>query len=104
MEIAGAVTRCLWAYLEGTYNALCPREPRQLKKRNGSWKFKRLQKRRSQIEPRIAILKSNFLGQPMRSKGFANRNLSVAWAVLTHNLWVIARLPAQATQAKRRAA
>jgi len=88
----------------GIYNALCPREPQQLKKRNGSWKFKRLQKRRSQIEPRIAILKSNFLGQPMRSKGFANRNLSVTWAVLTHNLWVIARLPAQATQAKCRAA
>ncbi len=86
------------------YNALCPREPRQLKKRNGSWKFKRLQKRRSQIEPRVAILKSNFLGQPMRSKGFGHRNLSVTWAVLTHNLWVIARLPAQATQAKPRAA
>jgi hypothetical protein len=87
------------------YNALCPREPRQLKKRNGSWKFKRLQKRRGQIEPRIAILKSNFLGQPMRSKGFGHRNLSVTWAVLTHNLWVIARLPrAQAAQAKRRAA
>jgi hypothetical protein len=87
------------------YNALCPREPQQLKKRNGSWKFKRLQKRRGQIEPRVAILKSNFLGQPMRSKGFGHRNLSVTWAVLTHNLWVIARLPrAQAAQAKRRAA
>ncbi len=87
------------------YNALCPREPQQLKKRNGSWKFKRLQKRRGQIEPRVAILKSNFLGQPMRSKGFVHRNLSVTWAVLTHDLWVIARLPrAQAAHATRRAA
>ena len=95
---AGLQKRCI-------YNALCPREPQQLKQRNGSWKFKRLQKRRGQIEPRVAILKSNFLGQPMRSKGFGHRNLSVTWAVLTHNLWVIARLPrAQAAQAKRQAA
>ncbi len=86
----------------GIYNALCPRDPQQLKKRNGSWKFKRLQKRRGQIEPRIAILKHNFLGQPLRSKGFEHRNLSVTWAVLTHDLWVVARLPQ--AQAKRRAA
>ena len=29
----------------------------------------------------------------MRSKGFVHRENRVAWAVLTHNLWVIARLP-----------
>jgi hypothetical protein len=87
------------------YNALCPRDPQQLKKRGRSWKFKRLQKRRSQIEPRIAILKNNFLGQPLRSKGFARRNLSVSWAVLTHDLWVIARLSKeQVAQAQRQAA
>jgi len=89
----------------GIYNALCPRDPQQLKKKNRSWKFKRLQKRRGQIEPRIAILKNNFLGQPLRSKGFQHRDLSVTWAMLAHNLWIIARLPqAQAAQAKRRAA
>jgi hypothetical protein len=87
------------------YNALCPRDPQQLKKRNRSWKFKRLQKRRGQIEPRIAILKNNFLGQPLRSKGFQRRNLSLSWAVLTHNLWVIARLAlAQAAPVQRQAA
>lgn len=87
------------------YNALCPRDPQQLKKRKGSWKFKRLQKRRGQIEPRIAILKNNFLGQPLRSKGFKRRNLSLSWAVLTHNLWVIARLAlAQRAQTQRQAA
>jgi hypothetical protein len=26
----------------------------------------------------------------MRAEGFANRNLQVAWGVLTHDLWVIA--------------
>jgi transposase, IS5 family len=77
----------------GIYNGLCPRCPQLLKSRNGSWKFKGLQKRRGQTEGRIAILKNKFLGQPLRSKGYKHRNLSVTWAVLTHNLWVIARLP-----------
>jgi hypothetical protein len=76
----------------GIYEGLCPREPQRLKQRNGSWKFRSLQKRRGQTEARIAILKNNFLGQPLRTKGFAGRNLSVTWAVLSHNLWVIARL------------
>jgi len=75
------------------YNAVCPRSPQQLKKRCGSWKFKGLQRRRGQTEGRVGILKNNFLGQPLRSKGFKHRNLSVTWAVLTHNLWVIVRLP-----------
>jgi hypothetical protein len=26
---------------------------------------------------------------PQRAEGFANRNLQVAWGVLTHDLWVI---------------
>ena len=87
------------------YNAVCPRAPQQLKKRSRSWKFKQLQRRRGQTEGRVGILKNNFLGQPLRSKGFERRNLSVSWAVLTHNLWVIARLPqVEATQANRRAA
>ena len=34
--------------------------------------------------------KNEFLGRPMRAEGFANRNLQVAWGVLTHDLWVIA--------------
>ena len=58
-----------------------------------SWKFNGLQRRRSQTEGRIAIVKNAFLGAPLRSKGFQNRELAVTWAVLTHNLWVIARLP-----------
>ena len=30
-------------------------------------------------------------GRP-RSKGFAHRELTVTWTVLTHNLWVLVRL------------
>jgi hypothetical protein len=90
---------------EGIYNAVCPRSVRQLKKRNRSWKFKRLQKRRAQTEGRIGIFKNVFIGQPMRSKGFEHRQLTVTWTVLTHNLWVMARLPrVEAIQASRKAA
>jgi hypothetical protein len=32
--------------------------------------------------------KNEFLGQSMRAEAFANRNLQVAWGVLTHDLWV----------------
>ena len=86
------------------YDAICPKDPKQLKQRNRSWKFKRLQKRRSQVEPRIAILKNSFIGQPLRSKGFAHRKLSLSWAVLTHNLWVIARLSLAEQKARLKAA
>jgi len=55
--------------------------------------FRENQKRRGQTEERIGILKNRFLGNPLKSKGFASRQMSVAWAVLAHNLWVIARLP-----------
>ena len=74
------------------YNGVCPRSPQELKKRIRSWKFNQLQDRRSQTEGRVAILKNVFVGQPMRSKGFTNRALTLTWAVLTHNLWVMARM------------
>lgn len=83
-----------------TYNGICPRSIKQLKQRKRSWKFTGLQRRRSQCEGRIGIVKNNFLGQPLRSKGFASRELAVSWAVLTHNLWVIARLPRRKARAR----
>ena len=83
--------------MDRIYNAVCPRNPRQLKKRNRSWKFKRLQRRRAQTEGRIGIVKNVFLGQPLRSKGFAHRELTVTWTVLVHNLWVLARLQRKRT-------
>jgi hypothetical protein len=86
---------------EGIYNAICPRNPQQLQQRARSWKFKRLQRRRAQTEGRIGIIKNVFLGQPLRSKGFAHRELTVTWTVLTHNLWVLARW--QRAEAERKA-
>jgi hypothetical protein len=76
----------------GIYNAVCPRSPRQLKQRNRCWKFRKLQRRRAQTEGRVGIFKNVFTGQPMRSKGFEHRELTVTWTVLTHNLWVMVRM------------
>ena len=90
---------------DGIYNALAPRCPRQLKQRGRSWKFKRLQRRRAQTEGRIGILKNVFLGQPLRSKGFEHRQLTLTWTVLVHNLWVLARRPrVETAQTQRKAA
>ena len=87
-----------------TYNGLCPRDPKELKERKKSWKFKRLQRRRAQCEGRIGIMKNKFLGRPLRSKGFKSRQLAVGWAVLTHNLWVMARLAQPEEQQEKRPA
>lgn len=89
---------------DGIYNAICPRSPKGLKERAGSWKFKKLQRRRAQTEGRIAIVKNVFLGGRMRCRGFAQRKLTLTWTVLTHNLWVLARLPKPEPAAQQRRA
>jgi hypothetical protein len=78
---------------EGIYNGICPRSPAALKQRLQEEKFVDSQRRRSQTEARIGIFKNQFLGRPLKAKGFKHRELAVAWGVLTHNLWVIARMP-----------
>ena len=78
------------------YNGLCPRDPKDLSQRSRRTKFRQLQKRRAQTEGRISILKNSFLGEPMKERGFAHREQRVAWGILSHNLWRLARLePAQ---------
>jgi hypothetical protein len=76
----------------GTFDGLCPRKPAELSQRMKGKQFARLQRRRAQTEARIGILKHGFLGRPMRAKGFAHRELALAWGVLTHNLWMLARM------------
>jgi len=63
----------------GTYEGMCPRDPKKLSKRMREARFARLQRRRAQTEARIGILKGVFLGRPMRAKGFRNRELALAW-------------------------
>jgi hypothetical protein len=93
-----------WLESQGIYSALCPRGVRKLPKRMKSKRFGGLQKRRAQTEGRIGILKNNFLGHPLRSKGFEHRELATAWAVLVHNLWLLAgRRMAQEEEEKKAA-
>jgi hypothetical protein len=76
----------------GTFDGLCPRQPARLRRRMRGQKFARLQRRRAQTEGRIGILKHGFLAPAMQAKGAERRELAVAWGVLTHNLWMLARL------------
>ncbi|MBI3679177.1 MAG: transposase [Acidobacteria bacterium] len=85
----------------GTFDGLCPRNPQELKARMKEKKFARMQRRRGQTEARISILKHGFLGRPMRARGFDHRELALVWGVLTHNLWMLARLRKIKKPAKR---
>jgi hypothetical protein len=61
-------------------------------------------KRRGSSEARIAIFKNVILNNPVREKSFAAREKAVGWAVLSHNLWVLARMEqAQGKNAKVKA-
>ena len=74
-------------------NFMCPRSVPELQANLEDEDFCNHQKRRGQTEARIGILKNKFLGRPLKSKGFKNRAQSIAWGILAHNLWVLARLP-----------
>lgn len=85
------------------FNAICPKSPAELRRRMKEERFVEMQARRSQTEARISIFKNGFLGSPLLSKGHGRQELQVAWAVLTHNLWLTARLPRQEERALRKA-
>jgi IS5 family transposase len=76
---------------------LCPRDPAALAAAMQDEAFRKGQRRRSQTEARVGIVKNCFTGNPVASRIFEYRERYVGWAILTHNMWVIARLP-QATQ------
>ena len=84
------------------YDGLCPRQPGRLAERVREETFLALQKRRAQTEARVSILKNVFLGRPLRAKGFDHRETSLAWCVLAHNLWLIARLARAAAEPAQR--
>ena len=85
---------------QAVYDAVCPRNPKELKERFKEEDFSRLQRRRGSTEARIAIFKQR-QGRRLREGSFTHRYLAVAWGVLGHNLWMIARmLVAQQLEAK----
>ena len=74
-------------------SGLCPRNVTELAARlENEPGMREGLKRRAGTEARISILIRDFMGKPARAKGFAHREMMVGWAVLSHNLWVLARL------------
>lgn len=90
----GFDTKANTAHLEteNIFNGICPKAPAVLAERTTEPRFMELQRRRGQTEARIGIFKNAYLGRPLRSKGFEHKRNTVAWCVLTHNLWVLARM------------
>ena len=85
-------------------NGMCPRDPAELKRRSADEIFGALQTRRAQTEGRIGIFKNKMLAGLLRAKGYRNRAAGIAWAVLAHNLWVLARLEKRPAEVPRAAA
>lgn len=84
----------------GIYSGLCPRDVTILQDRlEDEPELRTGLKRRAGTEGRISILVRQFMGTPPRAKGFEHRANMLGWAVLTHNLWKLARLE-QAEQAQ----
>ena len=86
------------------FNAVCPRNPSLLLERLEDHEFREAQNRRSQTEARISILSNCFCGSPMKQKGFDNRYIHMGLSILSHNLWVLARLKIAQEQAPQQAA
>jgi hypothetical protein len=87
----------------GIKSGLCPRSAPELTERMATDPaFRSGQKRRASTEGRIGILKETFGRNPLKSKGFEHREKAVGGAVLSHNLWKVAKL-AQAEAAARAA-
>lgn len=77
---------------ENIFNATCPRDPQELTIKMKDEQFLSAQKRRAQTEGRIGIFKNKFIGRKIPRKGFDNRATKILWSILTHNLWVTARI------------
>jgi len=86
------------------FNAVCPRNPSLLLERLEEDEFRQAQNRRSQTEARISILSNCFCGSPMKQKGFDNRHIHMGLSILSHNLWVLARLKIAQEQTQQEAA
>lgn len=77
---------------EGIADWTMPRSPKACADRLCDREFQRLQRRRAQTEARIGLFKANFLGERIPSKSPTAQHQFVAWSMLAHNLWLLARL------------
>jgi hypothetical protein len=77
----------------GIGDGFCPRDVADLSDKLANEPgFREGLKRRAGTEARIGIFKNVFLSRPLLVRGFEHRELAVGWAVLTHNLWVVAHM------------
>lgn len=77
---------------ENIRSGLCPSNIRHLSERlKNEPGFREGLKRRAGTEARVSIIIRDFMGNPARAKGLEHRQQMVGWAVLSHNLWVLAR-------------
>lgn len=71
---------------------ILPRSPRLMAEAMADEAFRAAQRRRAQTEGRIGIVKNVFIGGALSGKGYEHQRVEVAWSILAHNLWVLARL------------
>lgn len=90
----GFASRAITRLLEesGIYDATCPRDVSMLRERTREPRFCELQRRRASTEARIATVINRWLGGRPQCRSYTKRALHVGWAVLSHNLWLIARM------------
>jgi len=73
------------------YNGICPRSVSELIEKRKESEFCKLQRRRSQTEGRIAAAK-RFVRELSPHSKFTEKQSNISWAVLSHNLNLLARL------------
>jgi hypothetical protein len=83
-----------------TVDNILPRSPRLMAEALKDDAFRAAQERRAQTEGRIGILKNVFIGDTLSGKGYDHQRIEVAWSILTHNLWVLARLALRGVREK----
>ena len=81
-------------------NNILPRAPRLMAEAFMDDSFRAAQKRRAQTEGRIGILKNVFIGDSLSGKGYNHQRIEIAWSILAHNLWILARLALKISQEK----
>lgn len=88
----------------GIHDATCPRNVHTLRERMQEPLFRQLQWRRASTEARIATLRNRWLAGRVRCRSYTKRALDVGWAVLAHNLWLLARILCEQRQTMDEAA
>ena len=84
-------------------DGLCERDAQKLSERLREEEgYAEGQKRRGSTEARIAIVKNLFAGNPCKAKGREHTLVALGWAVLAHNLWVLARREMEWRKAKKK--